>query len=298
MDYMSQFDFDITYVKGELNKVADCLSRYFENYTMDEAHEVHDYVRADTRMDPLGEDLPTYRFNEMKERVVEIRTLRSMELRSHWLAELKEDRNLEAQVMAEVNAQLEPGLVTTAPSIHDEDITGTQLQNDEDVSLAKVLVNRAADQQPTAPEVDQFLQAVQKGYKQDTILSIVINKPEEHKGFTLCNGLIWRKKIQGDQVLCIPQVPQVITTILDQAHSTLGHFGNQCTAEYLWRWYWWPKLLWDVREFCKTCEPCQQLKGSTKKPFQKLHPLPIPIKPWVGPFPESKGFNYLWVIIC
>jgi hypothetical protein len=37
----------------------------------------------------------------------------------------------------------------------------------------------------------------------------------------------------------------------------------------------------------------------------KLHPLPIPIKPWdsigmdfIGPFPKSKGFNYLWVIIC
>jgi hypothetical protein len=37
----------------------------------------------------------------------------------------------------------------------------------------------------------------------------------------------------------------------------------------------------------------------------KLHPLPIPIKPWdsigmdfIGPFPESKGYNYLWVIIC
>lgn len=36
-----------------------------------------------------------------------------------------------------------------------------------------------------------------------------------------------------------------------------------------------------------------------------MHNLPIPTKPWesigvdlVGPFPESKSFNYLWVIIC
>jgi hypothetical protein len=118
MDYMSRFDFDITYVKGELNKVADCLSCYFKNDTMDKAHEVHDYVRVDTEMDPLGEDLPTYRFNEMKECVVEICALRSMELRrSHQLAELTEDCDLEAQVMAEANAQpMEPGLATTAPS--------------------------------------------------------------------------------------------------------------------------------------------------------------------------------------
>jgi hypothetical protein len=42
-----------------------------------------------------------------------------------------------------------------------------------------------------------------------------------------------------------------------------------------------------------------------QKPTGKLHPLPIPTKPWdsigmdfVGPFPESRGHNYLWVIIC
>ena len=57
--------------------------------------------------------------------------------------------------------------------------------------------------------------------------------------------------------------------------------------------------------FCKTCEACQRSKGTTQKPAGKLHQLPVPTKPWdsigmdfVGPFPESKGYNYLWVIIC
>jgi hypothetical protein len=61
----------------------------------------------------------------------------------------------------------------------------------------------------------------------------------------------------------------------------------------------------DLREFCESCEACVRAKRSTKKPMGKLHPLPIPTKPWdsigmdfVGPFPESKGFNYLWVVIC
>ena len=44
MDFMSRFDFDITYIKGELNKVADHLSRYFENDEINEAHEIHDYM--------------------------------------------------------------------------------------------------------------------------------------------------------------------------------------------------------------------------------------------------------------
>jgi len=33
-DYMSKFKFDIMYIKEELNKVADCLSRYFERRSL------------------------------------------------------------------------------------------------------------------------------------------------------------------------------------------------------------------------------------------------------------------------
>ena len=44
MDYMSRFNFNITYVKGELNKVADCLSRYYENDIHVDIHNVHNYV--------------------------------------------------------------------------------------------------------------------------------------------------------------------------------------------------------------------------------------------------------------
>jgi hypothetical protein len=61
----------------------------------------------------------------------------------------------------------------------------------------------------------------------------------------------------------------------------------------------------DTCEFCQTCELCQCTKGPNTKPFGKLHPLPVSIKPWdfigmdfIGPFLELKGFNYLWVIIC
>jgi len=49
MDYMSIFDFDITYVKGELNKVADSLSRYFKSNIHADTHDIHEYVQADAR---------------------------------------------------------------------------------------------------------------------------------------------------------------------------------------------------------------------------------------------------------
>ena len=98
---------------------------------------------------------------------------------------------------------------------------------------------------------------------------------------------------------------KLLLKILIQAHETIGHFGSQHTNEYIWQWYWWPYQAKNIQEFCITCDTCQCSKPSNKLPAGNHHPLPIPIKPWdsigmdfIGPFPESKGFNYLWVIIC
>jgi hypothetical protein len=78
---MSWFEFDITYIKGELNKVTNCLSRYYESNTNVDIHDVHNYVQADTHIDPTGEDLPTQWFHEIKNNVIEIRALREGECR-------------------------------------------------------------------------------------------------------------------------------------------------------------------------------------------------------------------------
>jgi hypothetical protein len=75
MDYMSRFNFDIMYVKGELNKVADCLSQYYENDNESDIYEPHEYVRADVCIDPTGEDLPVPRYHKIAEKVIKIHTL-------------------------------------------------------------------------------------------------------------------------------------------------------------------------------------------------------------------------------
>ncbi|KAG6858489.1 hypothetical protein C0995_012194 [Termitomyces sp. Mi166 len=86
--------------QGELNKVADCLSRYFESDTAEDMHNVYDYVQADKWIDPEGEDLPLHRFHKIVEKRVEIRAMQAQELcRSKRLKEQKELRDLEAQQM-------------------------------------------------------------------------------------------------------------------------------------------------------------------------------------------------------
>ena len=113
----------------------------------------------------------------------------------------------------------------------------------------------------------------------------------------------------GTSVLCIPLVVQnkrrLTEVIILQAHEVLGHFGPQKTAEYIRRHYWWPRIGQDVKHYCKTCPVCQMTKSSTQKVPGLLHSLLIPARPWgsitmdfVGPFLESSGHDYLWVVIC
>jgi len=55
------------HVPGVTNKVADCLSRYYENDRYDEIHKSHHYVSADVRLDPNYEDLTDLRLQEILE---------------------------------------------------------------------------------------------------------------------------------------------------------------------------------------------------------------------------------------
>jgi len=58
-DYLSRFNAEIVYVKGVENKVADCLSRYYEMEGGEGVqNECVDWANADVRLDPEGDDLP------------------------------------------------------------------------------------------------------------------------------------------------------------------------------------------------------------------------------------------------
>jgi len=64
MEFLTCFDFDITYIKGKTNLVTDALSRYHKNDQWDKSFDASQYVNADTQLDPKGEDLPWDRFEE------------------------------------------------------------------------------------------------------------------------------------------------------------------------------------------------------------------------------------------
>ena len=65
-EFLSRFNYTIMHVDGVDNKVADCLSHYYENDTSEDNHSENTYVKADIRLDPDGELLPTDCYTELR----------------------------------------------------------------------------------------------------------------------------------------------------------------------------------------------------------------------------------------
>jgi RNase H-like domain found in reverse transcriptase len=89
-EFLSRFNFTIMHIDDVDNKVADCLSRYYENDMGDKSHLGHIYVNAGARLDPDSELLPTNRYMELKTVVTR---------RSNCLAEKKEAQIVESEEM-------------------------------------------------------------------------------------------------------------------------------------------------------------------------------------------------------
>jgi hypothetical protein len=58
---LSQFDFDMKYIEGPTNVVADTLSCRFKHDNVEVEQDIDQFVDVDTRLDPEGEDLPKTR---------------------------------------------------------------------------------------------------------------------------------------------------------------------------------------------------------------------------------------------
>ena len=101
---------------------------------------------------------------------------------------------------------------------------------------------------------------------------------------------VFKTTKNGSKRLCIPSkcrqqmedgsIKELRETLIDQAHTTLGHASAEKTNHYLMDYFWWPGMRRDTKEFCKQCDNCQHTKFSTKAPQGLARPLPVPQKPF------------------
>ena len=152
MEYLSRFDFDIQYVKGSSNKVANSLSRYYQSDTDNDVCQTYDYVNADLALDPEGEDLPW-------NRVVEIRAIHDTP-RKRPLHEAEEERGTLAKEMAKA---MKPKGDSPPPG------------DDEDPTLFESL-SAGPELTKFVEKATDFLNKVCAGYNNDSLFAKILKE--------------------------------------------------------------------------------------------------------------------------
>ena len=267
-EYLSRFDFEVVYVKGQYNIVADCLSRYYSMDVPGERHADHQYVSANLRLDPDGEDLPCGLMPHL--RAMQTRKLPKLPPKPALIQEkYPEPVTLGESLNPEGKSSL-PAVMTTTDGFLETVRAGYA----EDPLFVKIRDN--PDQFNRFRWQDGLLYMDRTGE-----LPVLCVPRAKHK------------------------LRMLTEIVIDQAHRTIGHAGSERTNKYIHRFYWWSTLSRDVAKFCMTCGTCQAVKPSTQRPTGLLHPLPIPSRPWesirmdfIGPLPPSpEGYNFIWVVI-
>ena len=209
---------------GDTNRVADCLSRYYENDGLDDHHPDHDFVSADAKLDPDGVLIPVKRYTEMRTAATR---------RSTCLAEKAEQRVLDSD---EMNNQV--------------DDTVADPDSDDDPPA----FTSGADRQSLHISVERDInltRLVRAHYHKDPFFMKVLHHLEAHLHFGIKDRLIWTKNQMGRDVVCIPRNAfirgrRLIEVILNQAHTTIGHFSQSSTSHYVRRFYLWPSMGADI----------------------------------------------------
>jgi hypothetical protein len=279
-EYISRFNFEVMYVPGEQNKVADALSRMYHNLPAPEGARADDWVSIDRRLDPEGEDLP----HDV------IAQARAMQLRPRDRTEIRIEESRELNKLS--------------TNKDDEERPSSDDEND-------VAWNSGSPSEPLEVTVEgqSLLDIMVPLYREDRLFSKILENPEHHDTFSIKKGIVYARNPAGKAVICVPGVlfkgRRVTEIAIDQAHRVLGHKSSRKTLDYIRRWYWWPNMVKDITTFCESCGMCQTTKSSTQKPEGLLHSLPIPSRPWesigmdfIGPFPKSHGMDYLLLVIC
>ncbi|GAA5882917.1 hypothetical protein JCM3774_000947 [Rhodotorula dairenensis] len=140
---------------------------------------------------------------------------------------------------------------------------------------------------------------IKKGYETDPFCQQILGSLDSSSAFLLREGLIYLKPDR----LVVPKDVKLRETLLHDAHDALGHLGARKTLSRLSSSFFFPGMRRTVEKYVESCDDCQRNKSRTTLKAGKLHPLPVPPRPFsdialdfVGPLPKSGGMDLMLTI--
>lgn len=142
----------------------------------------------------------------------------------------------------------------------------------------------------------------------DRKLNDVKSHPDKYSEYTIQDGKLFRNCGYSEigetpWKLCVPKYLR--SQILEENHSsiTAGHLGIKKTISRIQKFYYWPGIFRDVKQFVKSCNSCLEHKIPQVMPAGKMHtmkargPWEVLTVDFIGPFPRSsKGHKHLLVM--
>ena len=130
-------------------------------------------------------------------------------------------------------------------------------------------------QQLRSPLTLDELRALQsQDDKCTTLTRMLKNGKLDHVAYSLQEGILYRRIIEGGQsfqAIYVPRTPEsLIQAILQTAHDESGHNGFPRTYSAIRRLYYWKGIKEDVLQHCRNCYTCQLHKTAAVK-FEAKH---------------------------
>ena len=328
LEKISSFDFEVVYVPGEENSVADTLSRMYSNDAPGTVHSRTEYTYHDVVDDDLEvnqQDIPILAGLEAKVAVkrppckprskpLGAETGRpetgrefAARMRDHFILRGPRERKEGGNSTQNTSADPDPSkecLIIKLPARKTPNASTEPVRPDKEDDLAPNVGNdqdipQLVDFVSSSNEGIDLLKELTGKYINDPFYEKIIKKPDEFWNFEVDNGLVYLKEKES-KVLCIPKViirgRSAREIVISEAHSMLAHLGASKTLDYLRDHVWWKDMVSDTKSFCETCVTCKRSKPSNQKPYGLLNPLSIPSYPWesigvdfVGPLLESSN---------
>ena len=327
LEKMSTFDFEVIYIPGSENVVADALSRLYSNDSPGTVRSKVEYTNHDVMDDDTSVvddsqwEIPILAGVEAQVATRRgSRTRRPTEKAAAAASSSKslsnDDDHLDERFVVRRPAQRKeggkiPALPATPPNIQEDTPNGGEKDVRDEADNMSHLEAEGSLLAQGRMGID-LMSELQGRYNEDPFFRTILDKPKEFRNFEAKEQLIYLKK-DDRRVLCIPKVlikgRSAREIVISEAHSMLAHLGSNKTLDYLRDFVWWKDLVSDVKAYCETCHTCKTSKPSNQKPYGLLNPLSVPTYPWesigvdfVGPLPESGNrdgfFDSITVVIC